>query len=158
MIRSWLLAAVLGLCTSAASAFTLVGKWNCDPLVEPDFRMTVSLDYRSNGNTRHFVEAEGKVPDGDLSLSLRVFGTWSLLGMELTEEVKRHRLQSVSLDGETLSGGPFWDQLAADLADSLSNVDEEEPATIRPLSDTAFEMNDGSVLLTCRRPGTRVTS
>ena len=158
MIRALALTALLVLSGGAASAFTLVGKWQCDPLVDPEFTLIVDLHYRRNGTTRHAFTAAGSIPDGDLRLRARVFGTWTLTGSALAEEVKRTQLRSVSLDGKALQKGPLWDDLAKALGDGLADGSADEPASIQPVSDTAFRLIDGSVELTCRRPGARATS
>ena len=144
---------------SQASAFSLTGSWDCGPVRGPSFDINGQLSYKANGKLRHTISATGERDGDDLEVTIRIWGTWSIAGTALDENITRHTLRAVRINGRRINAGPEWDELAAGLARSFdSGQEDDDPVKIRPTSDASFDYIDDPMVLPCVRTGTTPTS
>jgi len=159
MIRALLCVACLTGAAQSAAAFSLVGKWACEPVAEEDFSMAANLTYRKNGRSVHRLQAQGDTDDGFLSIDLKVWGKWSLDGTSLEDKITRHKMTSASLNNRTLPKNDVWRDLSATLAESFETGDEEDDLMSLDIkSDSAFILTDDDFQMSCRRIGPTPTS
>lgn len=160
MIRLFALTLALAVSGTQASAFSLVGTWICGPVDEPNFQMSAALTYKANGRLQHDVSALGDRDGERMHVSVRVWGTWTAEGSAIREEVTRHRLKSVHINGKRVGGGPRWEELASSLAESFTGDEgaDEDFVRIRVVNDNAFDYVDEDLTLPCIRKGAAATS
>ncbi len=153
-MRAFLLAALFAVAAQSAAAFSLVGKWSCEPVAGENFSMAANLTYRKNGRSVHRLLAQGDTDDGFLSIDLKVWGQWSLDGASFEEKITRHKLNGASLNNIPLPKNDVWRDLSAKLAESFETGDQEDDLMSLDIqSDTAFILTDDDFQMSCRRIG-----
>ncbi|MEQ6204123.1 hypothetical protein ABMC88_13825 [Sulfitobacter sp. HNIBRBA2951] len=151
MIRTLLIVGLLATSTSAASARTLVGKWDCDGRDGANLAIRMLLDYRQSGHFYHLANVAVGDRRGRLDAAVALKGKWFRNHSNLKETVNHARVRTLTANGRDFSKTPYGRQIVRALPKQMKGSNGVSNTKVKFLSSTKVKMSSGRMNVTCTK-------
>jgi len=151
MIRTLLIVGLLATSANAASARTLVGKWDCNGRDGNNLAIRMLLDYRQSGQFYHLANIAVGDRYGRIDASVGVNGKWFRNHGKLTETVRSGRVRTLYANGQDISKTPIGRQMVRSLPKQLMGNDAVSTTRVKFLTKTKVKMSSGRMHVTCTK-------
>lgn len=151
MIRTLLIVGLLATSASAASARTLVGKWDCDGRDGSNLAIRMLLDYRQSGHFYHLANVAVGDRRGRLDAAVALRGKWFRNHGNLQETVNHARVRTLTANGRDFSKTPYGRQIVRSLPKQMMGGNKVSTTKVSFLSSTKVKMSSGRMHVTCTK-------
>lgn len=151
MIRTLLVVGLLATSGTAASARSLVGKWDCEGRDGRNLAIRMLLDYRQSGQFHHLANIAVGDRLGRIDGALALNGSWFRDHRKLSENVNHARARSLKANGHDISKTPIGRRMARTLPKQMVSGNRADVTDVPFLSDSKITLTSDQIQATCTK-------